>query len=140
MVLLLIQHIRAHFFQAGCADGESSISLLPVEAGELQFLVNPRGGFAFYLAHDIGETMGGAESGEEVDVIRRAADGVWEAAHATDNAAEVFVDAVARGGREPGFTVFGAENQVVVQGKVRGGHGRDFSRAPAGAQCFGVRA
>jgi len=124
VVLLLTEDVRPDFYDMGGADGESPIAFLPVEPGQAEFAVNPWRGVAFYFAHDVREAMGGAQSGEDVDVVRGAADRVRHAIHAPEDATEIAVNTRELFRREVGRAVFGAEDEMVVEREVCGWHGR----------------
>jgi len=90
--------------------------------------MNPGGGIAFDVAHDIGKTVGGAESGENVDVIRGPAADVGHTVHAADDAAEAFVDAGTVFRVQRWLAVLGAEDEMVIERETRRRHGGCFSR------------
>src|SRR5690242_14241205 len=65
-------------------------------------------------------------------MIPCATHGMGNSVHVPDSTSQILVHAKAVGGWQPQFTVFGAEDQMIMQRNVRERHG-ETSRAPAGA-------
>ncbi len=86
----------------------------------------------------IRQAMGGAQSGQDVDMIAGSAHCMRHAVEAANHAAEVFVDTGAWGGREPWLAIFGAKDEMVMQREMGRGHA-GVSRAPARAQSRAER-
>lgn len=66
------------------------------------------------------------QTGGDVHVIARAAHRMRHAVHVSEDAADVFVNALPMRRREPGFTVFRAEHEMVVQREMCRSHARWF--------------
>lgn len=129
MMLFLSQDIGAHLLQMRSVYRESAISFLPRETAESEFLVDPARGLAFEFPHHISQAMGGAQSGEDVDMITGSADRVWHAVKTPDHAAKILVHAEARSGRKPWLAIFGAKDEMVMERE------RDGSRAWGSFSC-----
>lgn len=67
-------------------------------------------------------------------VVGHAVDGMGDSIHGFDHTAEVGVEPISTFSGEPRFTVFGAEHQMVRNGKMAGARERESSRTPTGAQ------
>jgi len=61
-----------------------------------------------------------------VEVIVRATHGMRHAVQVSDDAADVFVNALSMRRREPRFPVFRAEHEMVMQREMRRGHAGGF--------------
>lgn len=66
------------------------------------------------------------QAGGDVEVIACAAHRMRHAVHVSDDAADVFVNALSMRRREPGFPVFRAEHEMVMQREMRRGHAGGF--------------
>ena len=62
------------------------------------------------------------QTGGDVEVIARATHRMRHAVQVSDDAAEVFVNALPMRRREPGFPVFRAEHEMVMQREMRRSH------------------
>ena len=69
------------------------------------------------------------QTGGDVEVIPSATHSMRDAIHVPQDAADVFVNALPMRRREPGFPVFRAEHEVVVQREMRRSHARWFQIA-----------
>jgi hypothetical protein len=66
------------------------------------------------------------QTGGDVDVIARPAHRMRHTVHVSEDAADLFVNALSMRRREPGFPVFRAEHEMVVQREMRRGHAGGF--------------
>ena len=73
--------------------------------------------------------MSRAQSREHMDMIGRAANSVRDALHPANGSADVFMNTVTKFWSHPRFAVLGAEDKMVVEGKMRRSHEARFSRS-----------
>ena len=80
--------------------------------------------------------MCGTQSGKDVNMIARAADGMSDATLCTHDTAEIFVQTRTQIRRKPRFPILGAEDEMVVQREMCGGHDGYFRRPCRDAFLF----
>lgn len=133
MMLFLTKNVSAHLLQMRSADRESAVTLLPCKTVQGQFLVNPARRLALEFAHHIGQAMGRAQSGKNVNMISRSTNRMGRTVEASNHATEILVHPGARSRREPRLAIFRAKDEMIMQREMGRGHA-GTSRAPAGAQ------
>ena len=73
------------------------------------------------------------QTNKGVNMIFHPTHGMGNSTHVPDNAAHVFMHSCAMRIDQPSFTLLRAEDEVVVEGKVRGRHGGRFLAPLQGA-------
>jgi len=122
MVLLLSDDIVAHQFFLRHTQRESAVAFLPLETGEFDLFVHPMRGVGFQIPYKSGEAMGGAQTDQQMDVVSDAAHHFSDAAEISSEPTKVGVKAVPQYNSDDRNAVFGAEDDVVMQGYVGRGH------------------
>ena len=122
MMLLLPTDVMGDLFEIRGADRERAITLLPGEAGHSNLLMNPFRRRGFEIAHHIGQTMGGPESDQQMNVIPHPANRFGDTSRRSNHAAQVSVQTVTPCGVNQDTAFFGAENEVVMEAQMGRGH------------------
>ena len=133
-------------FQRGWTDGEYAEAGLPCEPCHFVgiFLLEPEAGDSFQFLDPIGLGNGAPELGEDMDMIRDAADDDGRAIQFFGDISQERVGfGPERAVEQPGFTVFCGEDGVQIDGGERLGHGGGVSREMSaqgrrGRNPFGV--
>jgi hypothetical protein len=82
--------------------------------------------------------MGGFQPHEQVDVVGHAADAFGKTAQPANRPAEIFVETRPPFRRDQGFTVFRAEDEMVMEAEVGRGH-KVRAGIPPGCGIYFVR-
>ena len=130
MMLLLPRDIITHGPALRRTDGESAITLLPLERALADFVMHPARGDAFDFTQHIRQAMGGAQPNEEMHMVGHAADGGRDSVEVIDGAAEEGVQTFAPRGQDERRTILRGKDEVVMERKVRGGHDGRHLPAP----------
>ncbi len=119
MMLILLCDIFTHCVTLGWAHGECSIALLPGKRSESDFLMNPSRGNRFHLAQYVRKPMGRLQTDQKMHMIGHPANFLRYAFELIDHPAQKGVEARSPFGGYCGCPVFGAENNMVMQGEMR---------------------
>ena len=134
MMLHLICNIFPHTGAVRGAYGERSVSWLPLKSFNSKFLVNPSGRCLFDVLNEGRKSASGRQANQQVNMVRRATDGLRNSMGCPDKSTEVFVQAWTPVVRDKWKSVLGAEDQVVVEAQVCRGHG--WFRRPCGTHLI----
>lgn len=113
VVVFLIVDVSGEGGELGFADGEETVAALPGKGGEgfvLFFEPVVRGRFEFL--HEIALREGSRQGQGEMHVIGHAAHAVGHATMSAGDLGEVGVESRTDGGSQPGFAVFGGEDEM----------------------------
>ena len=80
--------------------------------------------------------MCGAQSGKDVNMIVHPTDGMRDPTLGAHDAAKIFMQTRAQTRREPRLPVLGAEDEMVMQGEMGGGHARILPASLPGRILF----
>ena len=136
MMAFLPLNVAPHHRDLRRADAERTVAILPTETPVADFLVNPFGRLPLDVAQHLGELVRGSEADEQMDVIGNAAHRRGHAVEGADESAEVGVETVAPRGEDGGGLVLRAENEVVLEGEMGGGHAGIFRHPCRGASVI----
>lgn len=116
MVFLLPGNVALHALQRAQPNRERTISRLPGEAAQLrEGLVDPPGGIRFHDPHHVRERVLLIQPGKKMHMVRHAADGDQLALFGPNQSTEVGEQTILEFGSDCGLTVFGTEDDVIVQ-------------------------
>lgn len=107
MMLFLPGDVIADGFKGGWADTESSVSFLPMEIAEREGFRDPDGGGFFQLADEIGQTVGGFEIEQKMDMISNSANSLKKASEFPDGPSHVFMESRPPFRAKKGLAMFG---------------------------------
>ena len=122
MMLGLFRDVFLHLRPRRRADGECTVAFLPGKLTQLDLVMHPDGRCLLQLPHEIGKAMGRLQPHEQVNMIGHATDTLRIPAKSSHRAAKVFVKAVSPSNVDQRRTIFGRENDVVMQSEERRGH------------------
>lgn len=91
VMLALICDIFSYTGAVRRAYGERSVSWLPLESFNSKFLVNPSGRSLLDVLNEGRKRPSGRQTDEQVDVVRRTADGFGNSVCRPDKSSKVFV-------------------------------------------------
>lgn len=128
VMLVLLLNVCADSRNLGAAHGECAISVLPIERAFADGVVNPLGRFVFHVAHDFADLMGRFQADKHVNVVGYTADFRWHAAERIDAAAKKGLETILPFRDDEWATIFGTENEVVIERVMRGRHRSIFPR------------
>ena len=131
------------------ADGEGRISFLPRKISHAAGGLHPNGGCFFQFTHEIAQSGRGFQPKQQMHMVGYPAHPLGESAETFDGAAKVFVEAGEDLMVDQGLPVLGAENHMIMQTEISGGHRlvwlgygsdleaeRGFAGIPAGMRAF----
>lgn len=121
MMLLLPANVLTHRRASEGAHSKRTIPVLPGEARQPKTLLDPNRGAFLEFPYEARKGVRGIQRNKQMYVIGSATHTVSFSVEAIDQAAEVFVNSEAIRGRQPRFTILGAEYDVVMEAEV-GGH------------------
>lgn len=122
VMLGLVRDVFLHLRPRLRADGEGTVAFLPGKLTQLDLVMHPDGRCLLQLPHEIGKAMGRLQPHEQVNMIGHATDTLRIPAKSSHRAAKVFVKAVSPCSVDQRRTIFGRENDVVMQSEERRGH------------------
>lgn len=122
MMLGLVRDVFLHLRPRCRAHRERPIAFLPGELLQPDFLMHPDRRCLLQLPHEIGQTMRGLQSHQQMHMVGHASDSLRKSAKPSHGAAEVFVQSVSPRGVDERHSIFGGENDVAVQDKKGRGH------------------
>ncbi len=123
MMLGLIRDVFLHLRSRCRTHRECSVAFLPGELSHADFLMQPDRRCFLQLPHEIRQTMRGLQSHQQMHMIGYSADTLRKSAKPRDGAAEVFMQSFPPRRLDERHSFLRGENDVVVQGKERRGHG-----------------
>ena len=123
MMLGLIRDVFLHLRSCCRAYRECSVALLPCELPQPDLFMQPDRRCFLQLPHEIRQTMRGLQSHQQMHMIGYSADTLRKPAQPRHSAAEVFVQSFPPRRVDERHSILGGENDVVVQGEKRRGHG-----------------
>jgi len=112
----LVLDVGRDFRQVGFADAECAISILPRKTAHLwQGILDPFGRAAFQQLQGFAHGLRGWQGQRKMNVIRHSANQQGLHTIFAGNAAKEFPDTFLKVMCNPRFTVFGAENDVIMK-------------------------
>jgi hypothetical protein len=120
----LVGEVGLYWLDVRVADCEGAVAGLPFEIVDADLVVDPARGVRLDDADSVGNRKGARQRHEQVNVIRNAAGGDQGAVVIAGDAADVFEEAGLEFGVDVGVAMFGAEDEVAVEGGEGLGHGR----------------
>ena len=115
MMLRLVHNVFFDRLAIGHAHRECAVALLPREIFHADGFVNPARRSLFNVLHERRERMCRAQTDEQMNMIRRAADGFRNSIRRANQSAKIFVQSPAPFIRDERMPVFRAEHDVVMQ-------------------------
>ena len=80
--------------------------------------------------------MRGAQTNEQMHMVGNAADGLWNAVEAMDDAAEKGMQSLAIRGGDDRAAILGGKDEMVVERKMGGWHRARVSQRPCRGGCI----
>ena len=128
VMFLLILNIFTHHRSLGRAHSECAVAFLPLKAALADFLVHPARGNAFDLTHDIREAVSRAKPNEQMHMVADTAHAFRRTLQLFDHPTEEGMETFAPIQTDHVDSLFGAQNEVVVERKMSRRH---VTRIPA---------
>ena len=115
MMLGLVRNVFLDRVAIGNAHGERTITRLPREIFHADGFMNPARRSLFDVLHKRRERMGRSQTRQQMNVVRRAADGFGNPVRRAHQAAKMLMQTSAPFIRDEGMPVFRAEDDVKMQ-------------------------
>lgn len=133
VVFLLPGNVFPHCLPRSGTHGESRVATLSCKfPAAFHMLMHPCGGSLLQFPYEIRKAMGGFQSHQQMHMIRHAADGFGNATQAMDRATKIFMKPWTPRGIDQRYPVLRAENNVIMQAQIGGGHDGRVGGATAG--------
>jgi len=119
MMFLLTGNAMLHRFALRGTDGKSPVTLLPGKSGQANLLMHPARGGAFDFTQHIRQTVGGTQSGKDMDMILHSSNDFRNDFQRGKNASDVGVKTGTPSRCDESLVIFGAKNQVIIKTEMR---------------------
>src|SRR6516162_4658579 len=122
VMLLLIGDVGPNLRPRSGANRERGVAFLPRKRRFQSLIVHPRSCSLLEFSNEIGQSVSGAQTYQEVDVVPHTADSLRNPLKPANRASEIFVEPASPFRSDPEATLLGREDDVVMQTQKRGSH------------------